>query len=88
MQTFSDKLLVCKILKMKNCVPFQVQYSSSKSMSTIPVICLILVDDLMHSVVFSLLHGDTCTSTGTLSGEDCKHKTITPRLKKTCLLAF
>ena len=28
MQTFSVKLHVCKILKTKNCVPFEVQYYS------------------------------------------------------------
>ena len=29
MQTFSVKLLVSKILKTKNCVPFEVRYSNS-----------------------------------------------------------
>ena len=29
MQTFSVKQLVCKILKTKNCVPFELQYYSN-----------------------------------------------------------
>ena len=29
MQTFNVKLLICKILKTKNCVPFEVQYYSN-----------------------------------------------------------
>ena len=30
MQTFSVRLHLCKILKTKDCVPFEVQYTSNK----------------------------------------------------------